>query len=128
MPPKLVTNKDGVEVEDKSLPSVRALAQTLNAHPGWVALVGVRPTGNTPEAEQEALNKSFAIVFRLRSLTHRDEAAESVGWNAVKGQRDAQRLGIGFMILAPEPQRGGRLKLPPRMTPPKPAPKPAPKP
>ncbi len=123
VPPKLSAEKGSVDVDEKTLPSVRALAQELNAHPGWVALVGVRPKGATPEAEQDALNKAFAIVLRVRSYTHRDEAAESVGWSAVKGQPDAQRLGIGVMVLAPEPQRGGRLRIPKKLGgPPKPKP------
>lgn len=118
--PKLVANKESIEVDEKTLPSVRALAQLLNRNPEWVALVGVRPTGNTGDAEQEALTKAFAVVHHLRNYTHRDEAAESVGWSAVESQPDARRLGLGVVLLAPPSSEvravtapsGARLKLP----------------
>ncbi len=118
--PKLVVQKEAVEVDEKSLPSLRALAQVLNRNPEWVALVGVKPKGKSPEAEQEALTKSFAIVHALRNYTHRDEAAESVSWSAVESQPDAQRHGLGVALLTPtDPKvravtnpQGARLKLP----------------
>lgn len=114
--PKLTGKADAVEIDPKTLPSIRALATELNKNRAWVALVGVKPAAGTPEAEQEALNKSFAVVNTLRALTHRDDAAEGVGWSAVKAQPGAAAQGLGIMILGPMPPGAA-----------KPAPAPAPK-
>ncbi|MBX3130703.1 MAG: thrombospondin type 3 repeat-containing protein [Polyangiaceae bacterium] len=110
--PRLV----GDQLDPKTLPSVRALAQLLNRNPTWVALVGVRP-GAGANAEQAALTRSFVLVHKLRELTYRDEAAESVGWAAVKDQPDANKLGYGILILGPPQPTKGRLKLPTRAQP-----------
>ncbi|MBK7579067.1 MAG: thrombospondin type 3 repeat-containing protein [Myxococcales bacterium] len=115
--PKLTGKASEVDIDPKTLPSVRALATLLNQNHGWVALVGVRAAGTTPEAEQEALNKSFAVVNTLRSLTHRDDAAESIGWSAVKGQPGAQQRGYGIMIVGPGTAGAGatpELAAPPK--------------
>ncbi len=124
IPPKLVAADGGAAVDPKTLPSMRALAQVLNANKHWVALVGVRP-GKGANAEQKALTESFALVFALRNLTHRDEAAESIGWAAVKDQPAARQRGYGILVLAP-PKPKGRLKVPRRPPPPSIAPKKAP--
>src|SRR5690606_31351036 len=98
----------GVEIAPGSLPLLRAIAAEMNRHPRWVVLVGVRP-GKGPEAEQLALNQSFAVVFALRHLTHRDDVAESVSFEAVKALDQAERLGLGLMVLAAdEPKRRGQ--------------------
>lgn len=97
--PKLTGKAEAVQIDPKTMPSVRALATELNKNRAWVALVGVRPAGGTQEAEQEALNKSFALVNTLRALTHRDDAAESIGWSAVKAQPGAAAQGYGILIL-----------------------------
>ncbi len=115
--PRLV----GEQIDEKTLPSLRALAQQLNTNPTWVALVGVRP-GPGPDAEQQALTRAFAIVHQLRGLTHRDDAAESVGWPAVKDQPDAAKLGYGILVLGPVTPDKGRLKPPLRPLPNPPAP------
>lgn len=99
--PTFLVQADSVSLAPSAVPVIRAVAATLNEHPSWVVLVGVRAGPATPAAEQEALSKSFAIVHALRSFTHRDEAAESVGFAAVKGAPDAQRTGIGMIVLAP---------------------------
>lgn len=104
-PIEFVTSDGGVDVAPQSLPLLRAIGTELNQHKRWVLLVGVAPKGSTYEAEQEALNKSFAVVLALRSLTHREGLAESVGWNAVKGLAQAKEHGLGLMVLAPEKRR-----------------------
>lgn len=109
-PLEFVTTDGGVEMAPKSLPLLRAIGTELNRHRRWVLLVGVRPTGPSPEAEQEALNKSFAIVLALRELTHRENLAESVSFNAVKDVKQAAEYGVGLMVLAqdrnkPEPRQ-----------------------
>ena len=49
-----------------------------------------------------ALTRSFVVVDALRTLTHRDEAAETIGWAAVERVRGAtQPSGIGFLVLLP---------------------------
>lgn len=101
--PTFAVRQQAIELDAKTSPSVRALAQKLNENPQWVALVGVRPTANTSAAEQEALSKSFAVVHALRSYTHRDQVAETIGWGAVKGLPDSQKNGLGVLLLAPPP-------------------------
>ncbi len=93
------TSPDSVELDAKSDATMRALAEILNQHPTFVVLVGARPVGNTPEAEQRALNQSFAVVFALRRLTHRDEVAESVSFQVVKLAPGAAARGLGFGLL-----------------------------
>jgi OOP family OmpA-OmpF porin len=95
--PKVV--KD--DVAPASLPSLRALGSALNAHPDWIVAVGARATGRTAEAEQAALNRAFAVVTTIRWLTHRDAAAETVGWGAVRDLPGAAASGIGILLLAP---------------------------
>lgn len=104
-PLEFVTTDGGVEMAPGSLPLLRAIGAELNRHRRWVLLVGVRPTGPNPEAEQEALNKSFAVVLALRGLTHRENLAESVSWNAVKDLKQAAEYGVGLMVLAPDRNR-----------------------
>jgi len=109
-PLEFVASDGGVDMASKSLPLLRAIGTELNRHRGWVLLVGVRPTGPSPEAEQEALNKSFAVVLALRELTHRESLAESVSWNAVKDLKQAAEYGVGLMLLGqdrnqPKPRR-----------------------
>jgi len=111
--PKLVSHDGQVDVDPATLPSVRALASLLNANPAIVALVGVKPANGKPEAEQDALNKSFALVNALRTLTHRDEVSETISWAAVQGEPDATRLGYGILLLG--------ATTPPPTTTPKPA-------
>ncbi len=93
--------KDGA-LTAESRPVVRAIAQLLNAHPDMVVMVATRPTGGSSQALQQSLTRAFVIVDELRALTHRDEAAEVIGWRAVApvpGTTDA--WGIGFLVLAP---------------------------
>jgi OmpA-OmpF porin, OOP family len=90
---------DSVELDLKSDATVRAIAQLLNENPTFVLLVGVRPKGNTAQAEQRALNQSFSLVFALRHLTHRDQVAESVSFQVVKQTPGAAARGIGFGLL-----------------------------
>ena len=90
---------DSVELDPKSDATVRALAQILNQNPSFVLLVGARPKGNSAEAEQRALNQSFALVFALRHLTHRDQVAETVSFQVVKQTPGAVARGVGFGLL-----------------------------
>jgi hypothetical protein len=97
IPPRIV--KDDIDPE--TLPSLRALGQILNAHPDWIVAVGARANGRTAEAEQTALNHAFAIALTLRWLTHRDGAAETVGWGAVRDLPGAAASGLGVLLLSP---------------------------
>jgi OOP family OmpA-OmpF porin len=98
-PLAFVTSPDSVELDSKSDATVRAIAEIMNQHPTFVLLIGARPSSGSPEAEQRALNQSFAIVFALRRLTHRDEVAESVSFQVVKLAPGAAARGIGFGLL-----------------------------
>ena len=92
----------------------------------------MRPPNATPQGAQQALISSFAVVNELRALTHRDEAAESIGWGAVQKVPGAQRGNVGFLVLAatPKPTPPARPPAPKGQpqTPPPPAAKPKPKP
>jgi hypothetical protein len=90
------------DVAPQSLPTARALAQMLNAHPTWIVAVGARAAGNSANAEQVALNHAFAVVTTLRWLTHRDGAAETLSWGAVRDLPGAAASGIGILLLAPK--------------------------
>jgi hypothetical protein len=98
VPPRFV--KDGLD--QKTLPTLRALALELNRHPDWIVAVGVRPVGHTAAAEQLALNRAFSIALTLRWLTHRDSVAETLGWAAVKDLPAVDKVGIGVLILSPK--------------------------
>jgi hypothetical protein len=90
---------DSVDLNAKSEPTVRALAEILNLHPNLVVLVGARPASNKPEAEQQALDESFALVFALRRFTHRDEVAETVSFQVVAKAPGAAARGLGIGLL-----------------------------
>jgi hypothetical protein len=88
----------------KSDDTVRALAALLNQKPELVLMVGVRPASTRAEAEQAALTRAFTLVDTLRSYTHRDEAAEVIGWQALTKVPGATLpSGLGFLVLAPLP-------------------------
>jgi hypothetical protein len=90
---------DSVELSAKSDSTVRALGEILNQHPNLILLVGAKPASNSPEAEQRALNESFALVFALRRLTHRDEVAETVSFQVVAKTPGAAARGLGIGLL-----------------------------
>jgi len=92
---------DAAGVDARSEDSVRAIAALLNGRPEAVLMVAVRPTGAGGEAEQTALNRSFAIVEALRRYTHRDDVAETIGWSAVRKLPGAAERGVGFLVLSP---------------------------
>ena len=86
----------------KSEVTLRAIASVLNAQPELVLMVAVRPARAKPEAEQAALTRAFTLVDALRSYTHRDEAAEVIGWKALAKLPGATLpSGLGFLVLAP---------------------------
>jgi OmpA-OmpF porin, OOP family len=88
----------------KSEGPTRAVAALLNENPEMVLMVAVRPAGAKADAEQAALTRAFTLVDALRSYTHRDEAAEVIGWKAVAKLPGATLpSGLGFLVLAPVP-------------------------
>jgi len=106
------------EVDPSSMPVLRALALELHRHPDWTLAVGARP-GAGADAQLDALARSFAIVRALSNLSHRDGVAETVGWDAVKNQPQAE-TGIAFLVLVmPKPSPSA-----PAPAAPAPAPKP----
>ena len=44
---------------------------------------------------------AFAVVLTVRWLTHRDSAAETVGWGAVRDLPGAGQSGLGILLLTP---------------------------
>ncbi|MBX3228877.1 MAG: thrombospondin type 3 repeat-containing protein [Labilithrix sp.] len=101
-PIKIGGTKELPEVDPASVVVLRALAQELNKHPEWTVAIGARPTA--PDAQLDALARSFAVVRVLSTFSRRDGEAETVGWDAVKNQPGAAASGLGFTILvAPKP-------------------------
>jgi OmpA-OmpF porin, OOP family len=88
------------DVDEASVPTVRAIAAQLNRQPDWVVAVGAR---EAPQqglwASSYALSRSFAVVLALRAYTSRDGVAETVGWAAVQDQPGARTSGLGFLVL-----------------------------
>lgn len=100
-----------LELTEKSRATLRAVAALLNGKPELMLLVGVRARAATPEAEQEALSRSSAIVLSLRKLTHRDDVAESVSFSVVQKLPGAAQSGVGLGTSAshktrPKPKPG----------------------
>ncbi len=92
------------EVDEKSVPEVRAIATELNQHPDWVVLVGARAApGQGMWASTHAFSRSLAVVLALRAYTFRDGVAETVGWAAVQDQPDAKATGLGLLVLGALP-------------------------
>ena len=96
-PIKLVGPVALPEVDPSSVTTLRALALELNRHRDWTVAVGARPKAGD-DGQIDALARSFAIVRVLSNLSHRDGIAETVGWDAVKNQPQAD-TGIAFTIL-----------------------------
>ncbi len=89
-----------LELTEKSRVALRALAQLLHDKPGLTLLVGVRPQGPSPAAEQEASSRNTSIVLALRALSHRDDVAEGVSFSVVAKLPGAAASGIGLGTTA----------------------------
>jgi hypothetical protein len=100
--PLVLDAKTG-ELTHDSLLTLRAIAQLLNQRPELRVLVGVRPSGKTQAAQDVALQQSAALAQRLRELTYKDDAAESVPWASVEKTPGAARSGVGVRLVVPPP-------------------------
>ena len=89
----------GVSFAPRSETTVRAIASLLAKSPNTVILVGVKPAAAGRDAEQLALSRSFSIVEALRKWSFRDDAAETIGWSAVKKVPGAAQRDAGFLVL-----------------------------
>jgi hypothetical protein len=100
-PLKFTGGTDAPDVDPASIPTLRALALELNRHREWTFAIGARPAGgaDATKAQLDALAKSFAVVRVLSGYTHRDGAAETVGWDAVKNKPQAAEAGVGILVL-----------------------------
>jgi OmpA-OmpF porin, OOP family len=120
-PIKLTGPVDAPVIDPASLPTLRALVLELNRHRDWALAVGARPAaGQKPgaEADKSALGRALAVAGAVGQLAHRDDAAETVSWDAVKKQPGAEASGVGLVILS------AAITEPKAATPPAPAPKP----
>jgi OOP family OmpA-OmpF porin len=109
---KLGGTADAPAVDPTSMPTLRALALELNKHRDWTLAVAARPSGTDAKAQSDALSRALAVVNALTTLTRRDGAAETVGWDAVKNQPTAAS-GIGLLLFAaPSPKPETPQKLP----------------
>ena len=99
--PRFAEGDDEVELDPSSKPSLRAVAQHLNAHPTAVAWVGVQPASESAADHEWAVRASFAVVHVLRQLTYRDTAAELVAWPAIpEAAQMQQRIGVVLVDAA----------------------------
>lgn len=96
--PIKLTTATPTAVDDASTPELRALTLELNRHRDWTLAVGAKPAGKAEGDQQAALARSVAVANVVNKLAHRDGAAETVGWDAVKQQPSAAS-GIGLAIL-----------------------------
>ena len=118
------------EVDPASKPTLRALALELNRHRDWTLAIGARP-GAGADAQLDALARSFAVVRALSELSQRDGLAETIGWDAVRNQPQAE-TGLAFVVLtnalppspAPAPTPAPSTTAPTAAPPPLPAPHP----
>ncbi len=112
-PIKLSVTQGSADVDAASMPTLRALAAELGKHPDWTLAIGVRPLpGDETKAQLDALDRSFAVVRVLSSLSRRDGIAETVGWESVKQRPDAA-TGMAFLVLVnPTPSTKAVTPLP----------------
>jgi OOP family OmpA-OmpF porin len=105
-PIKFIGTAEAPLVDPRSMTTLRALAQELNRHRDWTLAVGAKPdVKEAPAAAQKsALAKAVLLVGTMTELTHRDGAAEAVGWDAVRKQPGAEANGVGFMVMVAPPQ------------------------
>jgi OOP family OmpA-OmpF porin len=88
------------QVDPASDTTLRAIALELNRNPDWTLAVGARPPGGgATQAQEGSLARAFAVVHPIAGYTHRDSAAETVGWDAVKQRPGAAATGLGLLVL-----------------------------
>lgn len=111
---KFTGGADAPDLDPSSIPTVRALGLELNRHRDWTFAIGARPAagGDATKAQLDSLAKSFVVVRLLSGYTHRDGAAETVGWDAVKNKPQANETGIGILVLV-MPNAGPTPPAPP---------------
>jgi hypothetical protein len=98
-PIKITGTNGSYAIDPASMPTLRALALALHAHPGWTLAVGVRPgAGDPTKVQMDALARSFEVVRALGVLSRRDGVAESVSWDSVK-QKPGAATGMAFLVL-----------------------------
>ena len=105
-PIKFIGTAEAPLVDPRSMTTLRALAQELNRHRDWTLAVGAKPDAKEPPADalKNALAKAVLLVHAATELTHRDGAAEAVGWDAVRKQPGAEASGVGFLVMVAPPQ------------------------
>ena len=94
-PIKLTESTSGLTVDSPSMMTMRAIATELNHHHDWTLAVGARPSA---AAANDGLERALTVVNVLTQMTHRDGAAETVGWDAVKRQPGADS-GMGLLLI-----------------------------
>ena len=107
-------------LDPKSLPTARAIAAALKAHPSWSLAIAVRPQGKDPaRASDVAMARALALESTIASFTPRDGAVETLAWESAKAPASGDP-NVALVVRSPA------STPPPPATPPKPAtPKPA---
>lgn len=100
-----------LELNEKSLATLRAVAALLNGKPGSILLVGVRARDKSSAAQQEALERSSGIVLALRRFTHRDDVAENVSFTTVATLPGAAASGVGLGVTSAAARAQAKVKL-----------------
>src|SRR5262249_14764102 len=88
------------EIDPASLPTVRAIAAELLAHPAWSVTIGVRPAPAGKGADAEP--RAAAMAAAIRRFARREQAASVAAWDAVKAAPRAPELGIDVLLVTPE--------------------------
>ncbi len=95
-PPRFRRANGALEIEPPSLPMVRALAQLLNEHLTWTAVVSGRPAdGGADDGGTEA----ETLAATLRALCHRESSAR-VATEEERGVRTTPAAGLSVQVVA----------------------------
>lgn len=95
--PRLERVDGALAVEPASLPAVRALAQLLNEHPTWTAVVSARPANLGADGGGA---EAAVLAATLRVLCHRESAARVATEEEVRGARAAPTAGFSVQVVA----------------------------
>ena len=80
---------------------MRALALELNKHKDWSVLVGVKPA----KGEAAAMLQGIAVTGALAGFVQRDDAAQTLAWEAVVKRGGAADAPVAFAIVGPAPHK-----------------------
>jgi hypothetical protein len=102
-PIKLGGKPEQPEIDPTSVSTMRAIALELMRHRDFTATVGARPASTKDTDVASAQARATLVARSLRSLAHRDNAADVVAWDAVKNEPGAASgIAIGVVVAPAE--------------------------